>query len=344
MIDNVEISNFRGIHHSKIDELSQVNLFFGKNNCGKSSLLEGLFLVCGQSNPLLPVTINNLRTYTGLSENDIRYFFYQMDTSNEIVISTDGTQQRHLAINLISEADATGLNDISTDIAHRYGLRMKFNTKDGEYFSEVMYDVSRSNQIELKPRIDSRYKEVLKCDFLTPRYDSSASMEGLQNIYLNKDEAFLAEALKVIEPMAKDPLFVDNVMLVDVGLPQRIPINLMGDGIRKIVSFLTSIYKCRDGVVLIDELSNGFHYSVMKSVWTIVIRAAIKNNVQIFATTHDEDSIRGFQQAALEYMNESGKEVATGFKLQRIANDELKSYRFSVNQLGYAMEQEMEVR
>lgn len=344
MIDSVEIKNFRGIHHSKIDGLSQVNLFFGKNNCGKSSLLEALFLVCGQSNPLLPVTINNLRTYTGLSENDIRYFFYQMNTAKEIAISTDGTQLRHLTINMMSEADATGINDISTDIAHRYGLRMQFNTKDGEYSSEVMYDVSQSNQIELKPKIDSRYKEVLKCDFLTPRYDSSASIEGLQNIYLNKDEAFLSEALKIIEPMAKDPLFVDSVMLVDIGLPQRIPINLMGDGIRKIVSFLTSIYKCRDGVVLIDELSNGFHYSVMKPVWTIVIRAAIKNNVQIFATTHDEDSIRGFQQAALDYMNENGNEVASGFKLQRVADDELKSYRFSVNQLGYAMEQEMEVR
>ena len=198
--------------------------------------------------------------------------------------------------------------------------------------------------IEQTQKMDARYIEQMKCVYLSPRYDSNASMEGLQNIYLNKDELFLAEALKVLEPTAKNPVFMDNVMLVDTGLPQRIPINLMGDGIRKIVSFLTSIYACRGGVVLIDELSNGFHYSVMKPMWKIVLNAAIKNDVQIFATTHDVDSIRGFQQAAAEIENEEDREIAAGFKLQRIADDELRSYRFSVSQLGYAIGQEMEIR
>ena len=235
-------------------------------------------------------------------------------------------------------------SSVSTEFGYHYGLRLKYNTRENQYLSEVLYDVSGANQIEQKARIDNRYVEKLKCVYLSPRYDSNASVEGLQNIYMNKDEVFLADALRVLEPDAKNPIFMDNVMFVDTGLPQRIPINLMGDGIRKIVSFLTSIYACRGGVVLIDELSNGFHYSVMKPMWDIVIRAAIKNNVQIFATTHDEDSIKGFQEAALGVFNENGIEVASGFKLQRIANDELKSYRFSVDQLGYAIEQEMEIR
>lgn len=344
MIDSVEINNFRGIHRSRIDNLAQVNLFFGKNNCGKSSLLEGLFLVCGQSNPLLPASINAMRTYSRMTENDIRYFFYKMDPSNYIEIVTHGEQERMLDIFSFLESTNADLNSISTEIPHRYGLKMKYSTKDGEFSSAVQYDISQSNQIKQTSKVDARYVENIKCVYLSPRYDSTASMEGLNNIYLNKDEAFLSDALNILEPNAKDPIFMENVMLVDVGLPQRIPINLMGDGIRKIVSFLTSIYACRGGVVLIDELSNGFHHSVMKPMWDIVIRAAIKNDVQVFATTHDEDSIRGFQQAALDYQNESGKDVAAGFKLQRIADDELKSYRYSVEQLGYAIEQEMEVR
>jgi len=344
MIESVEISNFRGIHHGQIDGLSQVNLFFGKNNCGKSSLLEALFLACGQSNPLLPATINAMRTYTRLSEVDLLYFFYQMDASKEIKINTIGSQERNLSISAFSEAADVTPSNISTALAHHYGLRMRFSNNDGEYSSEVLYDVSQSNRVEQKTQLDNRYTENLKCIYLSPRYDSNASVEGLQNIYLNKEEAFLAEALKILEPRAKDPVFVDSVMLVDVGLPQRIPINLMGDGIRKIVSFLTSIYACRGGVVLMDELSNGFHYSVMKSMWDIVIRAAIKNDVQIFATTHDEDSIVGFQEAARAIRAENKDDVASAFKLQRISGDELKSYRFSIDQLGNAIEQETEVR
>lgn len=250
MIESIVIDNFRGIHHGQIDGLSQVNLFFGKNNCGKSSLLEALFLVCGQSNPMLPATINAMRTYTRLSETDLRYFFYQMDASRAIEITVQGIQKRHLSISVFNEAVGLDPNNISTEIAHHYGLRMKFSTNDEIYSSEVLYDLSNSNQIEQRVRLDDRYTERLKCVYLSPRYDSNASVEGLQNIYFHKDEAFLADALKILEPNAKDPVFMDNVMLVDVGLSQRIPINLMGDGIRKIVSFLTSIYACRGGVVL----------------------------------------------------------------------------------------------
>ena len=343
MIDSIEINNFRGIHHGRIDGLSRVNLFFGKNNCGKSSLLESIFLVCGQSNPLLPASINAMRAYKRLEESDIHYFFYNMDPSLEIQIATEGTQERHLAITSFREA-ATDSNSVTTELPYHYGLRMKYHTKEGEYSSKILYDVGGSNQLKQTTHIDNRYSEKLKCVYLSPRYDSNASVEGLHNIIMNKDEDFLVEALRVLEPEAKDPVFMDNIMFIDTGLPQRLPINLMGDGIRKIISFLTSIYQCKGGVVLIDELSNGFHYSVMKSMWEVVIRAAIKNDVQIFATTHDEDSIKGFQEAVQNVKQDRDPEVAAAFKLQRIAEGELKSYRYSVDQLGYAMEQEIEIR
>ena len=344
MIESVDIKNFRGIHKCRIDGLSQINLFFGKNNCGKSSLLEGLFLVCGQSNPLLLSSINAMRAYTRQSENDTHLFFYNMDVSKEIQISTSGSQERHLVITSFRENTGIDTNNVSTELAYQYGLRLKFNTVDGEFSSDVVYDLGESNQIVQTTHIDTRYTERLKCFYLSPRYDSKASYEGLQNIYQNKDEGFLAEALSTLEPGATNPVFMDGEMLVDIGLPQRIPINLMGDGIRKIVSFLTGIYACRGGVLLIDELSNGFHFSVMKPMWEIVVRAAIKNDVQIFATTHDVDSIRGFQQAAQSVFADNGKEKMAGFKLQRITDDELKSYRFSTDDLSYAIEQEIEVR
>lgn len=344
MIDSVEINNFRGIRHGKIDGLSRVNLFFGKNNCGKSSLLEAIFLVCGQSNPLLPASINAMRAFRRLEESDIHYFFYRMDSSREIQIATSGSQERHLAITSLREAAPVDANNVSTGLFYHYGLRMKYNTIEGECSSDVLYDVGGTNQLRQMTHVDNNYTEKLRCVYLSPRYDSNASVEGLHNIILNKDEDFLVEALRVLEPDAKSPVFMDNIMFVDTGLPQRIPINLMGDGIRKIVSFLTSIYQCKGGVVLIDELSNGFHYSVMKPMWDVVIRAAIKNDVQIFATTHDEDSIKGFQEALQNAKDYGTEDVAAAFKLQRIAEDELKSYRYSIDQLGYAIEQEIEIR
>lgn len=341
MINNIEIKGFRGIQSCWIDNLSRVNLFFGKNNCGKSSLLEALFLVCGQSNPLLPYRINLMRTYEKVSENDIRYFFYKLDTSNPIKLSIKGSHERELTITSFrDELPIMNANSSSTQASYEYGLRMSYKTVDGEFMSEIRYDLSNSNVVNSKSFIDNKYVESLKCVYLSPRYDSSASVEGLKNIYLNKDEAFLSDALRILEPDAKDPIFMENVMLVDAGLSARIPINLMGDGIRKIVSFLTSIYACKDGVLLIDELSNGFHYSVMKPMWEIVFKAAERNNVQIFATTHDIDSIRGFKEAA----KNTNTDYASAFKLHKMENGELRNYHYSFDQLDNAIQQEIEIR
>lgn len=64
MFNKIEIERFRGIKHASIENFKQINLFFGKNNCGKSSLLESLFLASGLSNPLLPIHVNFMRGYS----------------------------------------------------------------------------------------------------------------------------------------------------------------------------------------------------------------------------------------------------------------------------------------
>lgn len=56
---NIEINNFRGINHLKIDDFSRVNVFLGQNNSGKSSILEAVLLLSEMSNPDLPLSLNN---------------------------------------------------------------------------------------------------------------------------------------------------------------------------------------------------------------------------------------------------------------------------------------------
>ena len=52
------VKNYRGIRQCKLEKLELINLFFGKNNCGKSSLLESLFILSGPDNPTLPILAN----------------------------------------------------------------------------------------------------------------------------------------------------------------------------------------------------------------------------------------------------------------------------------------------
>ena len=39
---NIEIKNFRGIDHLKIDDFSRVNVFLGQNSSGKSTFLRSM--------------------------------------------------------------------------------------------------------------------------------------------------------------------------------------------------------------------------------------------------------------------------------------------------------------
>ena len=344
MFKSIEIERFRGIRHANIEGFKQINLFFGKNNCGKSSLLESLFLVSGLSNPLLPLHVNLMRGYSKSSLNDLRLNFYNQNSSHPIHICMKDGESRDLSISLFErERDDISLNKESSNILSnieegKYGLRFDFKIDEKPYESQLLFD--SSDLARAKRVISDQYTESLRCTYLSPKYDFSASIQGLKNIIHNKDEHFIIEGLQLVEPQVKDFTFTDNEMLVDIGMAKRMPVNMMGDGARKIVSLLTAIYDCKDGALLIDEISNGFHYSVMCALWKVLISAAIRNNTQLFVTTHDIDSIKGLRDAAL---NGYGDIVAS-FKLIKTNDGELKSYHYSIDSLDYSINQEIEMR
>ncbi len=56
----------------------------------------------------------------------------------------------------------------------------------------------------------------------------------------------------------------------------------------------------KNGFLLIDEVENGLHYSIHRKFWRMVLQTAQANNVQVLATTHSADCIRGFAEATNE--------------------------------------------
>lgn len=344
MFTKIEIERFRGIRHASIEGFKQINLFFGKNNCGKSSLLESLFLASGLSNPMLPIRVNVMRGYSKARLNDLKLDFYNLDTSRPIHIRMENEEKRDLDISLFEQSqnnvsiNADDNNILSNVQEGKYGLKFDFKVNGRHYESQIRFD--SANSTEATSIVSDRYAESLRCTYLSPKYDFNTSIQGLKNILQNKDEHFIVEGLKIIEPRVTDFIFADNEMLVDIGPAKRIPVNMMGDGARKIVSLLTAVYDCKDGALLVDEISNGFHYSVMGSLWKVLINAAVRNNTQLFVTTHDNDSIKGLRNAALNEFDD----IVAAFKLLKTSDDELKAYHYSLESLDYSINQEIEVR
>ena len=61
MLKHLQIRNFRVFNELKIDRLSRINLIAGRNNSGKTSLLEAIFLLSGAGNAQMAINQNVIR-------------------------------------------------------------------------------------------------------------------------------------------------------------------------------------------------------------------------------------------------------------------------------------------
>ena len=88
----LEISNFRGFKKFSM-ELKPVTLVSGKNNTGKSSILDSLFLFQDYANPNVFLKLLGFR---GMLQNDASArtlwepLFYNMDTKEPIELRLNG--------------------------------------------------------------------------------------------------------------------------------------------------------------------------------------------------------------------------------------------------------------
>lgn len=86
---SIDIEKFRGIEKLKLDDFKTLNLFVGKNNSGKTSILEALFLSIGVSNPQLSINIDSFRNILHGDADDFKFIFHNLDFNNRIKLKTE---------------------------------------------------------------------------------------------------------------------------------------------------------------------------------------------------------------------------------------------------------------
>jgi hypothetical protein len=90
------------------------------------------------------------------------------------------------------------------------------------------------------------------------------------------------------------------LIYADIGLAEMIPISHLGEGFCRLLDIYSELVAGDAKVLLIDEVENGLHHTVMRTVWKGLILAAKELDVQIFATTHSAECIFAADQAARE--------------------------------------------
>ena len=345
MFENLKIEGYRGIAKTELSQFGRINLFFGKNNCGKSSILEALFLLTGPSNPTLPLLMNQLR---GISKHTLQTMaleFHQPAIHNSIFILSEGNEARELTIQLVKRENSNvNLKDIvpgeTSSVTYSYGFSTTFRIRHGNknYKSEVL--INPENDTQASQNIASDYKESIIARFISSRISFNIDSSDYGQIIQNKEEERIFDLMRIIEPRLIDIQLVGNEFLVNLGGETRLPINVMGDGFLKIFNLILDIHYSKNGILIVDEL-DGIHYSVMPLLWKAIDEACTRLNVQLFASTHSLDLIKGLVSA---FDDEYNVPHIAAYKLIRRPDDEIASVRYSIGELSYSVNQNIEMR
>ena len=131
----------------------------------------------------------------------------------------------------------------------------------------------------------------------------------------------------------------NRIPLVKIeGIDEPLPLKSMGDGMTRLLHIIVALVNAQNGLLLIDEFENGFHWSIQPKVWDIVFQLSKKLNVQVFATTHSRDCVAGFDYAWQKYPL-----LGAFFRLD--AKDEfIKATEYTPETLTDAIDMDVEVR
>jgi predicted ATPase len=352
----IDIANLRGIRHLVVDGLRRVNLIVGKNNAGKTAVLEGLFLLGGGTNPAFPTTLGQLRGQRlGKGSPDAlwRPLFRNMDP--QVVIDLRGRRlgeprDRRLQIEALRVSSYAGLEEFAAAgegvaaITQEFiigGLRLLYTEADStEHTTNAVYD-HRRHRIDA---ISEDRDDFVRTTFLSARSYPSLARDAQQFSFLlrNKHEADVLDAIKIVEPRIERIEVLSEAggpsVYADVGLESLIPLAACGEGFVRLFSIAVELAASRRGVLLIDEIDNGLHHSAMASLWGLLRDLCAKHDVQVMATTHNEEMIHSAFAGFDEDLEDLGL-----FRIDRRGDDHV-AVRYDAEAMMAVREEHFEVR
>lgn len=325
-LNNISIGAFRGISDLTVNDLSQVNLIVGDNNCGKTSILEAIQLLRA------PEDINNVfrvsrnrDAYSGFSRIPIFDSFVNMLQGNTEKSISISCQYQDKDVNLLSDYGTRAINisgivrRVMFDanelrqkdrLAYRETMVMDFDGGEieefiGEITTEttplpITRDIIKVNRFTSVTgrAINSNKRGTIKITYLSP----IAHLIGNTFDRIIRNEKYKEICIKMLK------LFDDNIedlLLLNLESSYRpvefvrnkitglMPLSTYGDGIKKVLAIANAIAQSSDGILLIDEIETAVHSKYYDDIFRFIVKASIQYNVQLFITTHSIEAVDG---------------------------------------------------
>jgi AAA15 family ATPase/GTPase len=368
MIYSLKVHNYRNLVDLKINSLSQINLITGKNNTGKSTLLEAITLLVskGDIKNILQIllergehfrfsedyktTESSVKSLSSLFNDRIISF----DNNDFIEISSSNNEKNNP--NNVKFSLVKYINEDDENLIVRKKVITNFDEDDTNI--KIGFKIEANNQTQIYTLTDGLDRFVNRIGFKNTDYTDIIKYVKTKNI--NKDtnsklwdsidltpkEKYVIDALKIIEPRTEGITFKqvnreDRNPFIKLSNDNLIiPLESMGDGINRILTIILSLVNSENGYFLIDEIENGLHHSVQEKLWEIIFNLSEKLNIQVFATTHSEDTIKSFENI----INSSSNKIEGKLIRLENKNNSIRQIEFDANELKIATDNDIEIR
>jgi AAA domain, putative AbiEii toxin, Type IV TA system len=336
---SLQIENFRGLRRLELSRLAPITILTGRNNVGKTAVLEALFLhACGpraaqqflttlrpnRSGPVINIEVSRLSSpwETAFHNKDIKQAIRltaQIDHEKITVeLSTPRQSSTHqVSPTLQAESPVSGLTSGAVP-GFSYAMRVAIDSqsngskkKSHRGFTQTIsaqpdtafVDAGGQQRfgltLDLQPEDDSQDSEPLVFAYLLGAQQRSPQAELAQrytNVRLGGFDKNFLSAMRAVEPT------LETVEILATGTPTlyftlrggpTLPIAAMGEGMAAIANYAAAIFEAPSGgLVIIDEVENGIHYSALEKVWTQIGRAVKDTGTQVVASTHSYECVR----------------------------------------------------
>lgn len=363
-LGNVTFERFRAFRELRVQGLGRVNLITGKNNTGKSSLLEGIrILATGAALDELQDILKDREEYAtgpeaelsagsggGLRFSGLFHGFPDMaERPAPLAISTDGDiHPREVAMSVSWFSRKRDENGNLVFNEHRPDepegvASIVIMTSEGVRIHEI-----ENLRTELSVLQAGRGPSGVGCFFIGAHSgESTAELGALwDGIALSDNEQEVVDALRVIDPHISRVTMVGGygsrrrrtAFVRTDSIPRPVPLRLFGDGMNRLFAMVLGLLNARGQLMLVDEFENGLHHTVQLDAWRIIFRLARNLDTQVFATTHSWDAIEAFQQAAAEH-----PDTGVLLRLAR-SGDKIVPTVFADKEVAVAARERIEVR
>ena len=324
MIRDISIQNFRCFENTSISGFKTVNLITGKNNAGKTALLEALLIGSLPRAEAIDALKKHRRESQefnkALPERTWDSLFFNQDKSKNIFIQVNEDDDQSTKLNL-------SINDIP--IRFTIESSLPSDIIDKKYVDFIPNDESKLSVLQANITINN--DDLFEYNLIATDQgtfqgisDKKSQFTGQKKISfipailgvfntqlaseydkarLNNQEKEVLKGIQIIDPSIK------MIESFNIGSPllylkreneERLPISLFGDAINRITAIILYVINNNSDILLLDEIENGIHYTIQANLWKMLFRLAKQLNVQIFATTHSLEMLTAFNQVGLE--------------------------------------------